>query len=77
MRNRQEQIHSKGFDVVAGNQRLTYEGPDGPIRYGSIKVGTKTLDDAVLNLGALPKVHRHYGNKHFILILSSEKFIQL
>ncbi len=45
MRNRQEEIRSKGFDMI--NSRRGYEGP---IDYGKIKVGTKTLDDAVLNL---------------------------
>ena len=47
MRNRQEEIRSKGFDMI--NSRRGYEGP---IDYGKIKVGTKTLDDAVLNLGS-------------------------
>ena len=41
--NRQELIHQKGFNLV-DNQSL---------EYGKIKVGAKTLDDAVLNLGAI------------------------
>lgn len=65
MRNRQEEIRSKGFNMT--NSRRSYEGPTGPIEYGKIKSGTKILDDAVLNLGAIPKVHKQYGNKFLVL----------
>ena len=61
MRNRQEEIRSKGFSIVRG--RESYEGP---VDYGKIKVNTKVLDDAVLDLGAIPRVHKRYGNKLFI-----------
>ena len=40
---RQEEIRLKGFDMM-GNHA---------VEYGKIKVNTKTLDDAVLNLGAI------------------------
>ena len=40
--SRQEQIHSKGFSLT-----------NRPVEYGKIKVGVKTLDDAVLTLGQL------------------------
>jgi hypothetical protein len=42
--NKQELIHSKGFKMGQ---------PENIIDYGKIKVGMKTLDDAVLNLGVL------------------------
>ena len=46
--------------------------------YGSIKVNnTKILDDAVLNLGSIPKVHKQYGNKHFILKAIGERNLPL
>ena len=72
MRNRQEEIRSKGFDIASSGRRVIYEGPEPAgqrmLDYGSIKVNnTKILDDAVLNLGSIPKVHKHYGDKHFIL----------
>ena len=35
--------------------------------YGKIKVGTKTLDDAVLNLGTLDKINKPYGNKFMVM----------
>lgn len=40
--SRQEQIHKKGFSLT-----------NRPVEYGKIKVGVKTLDDAVLTLGQL------------------------
>lgn len=72
MRNRQEEIRSKGFDMI--NSRRGYEGP---IDYGKIKVGTKTLDDAVLNLGSMPKIRHDFGNKAFILQAVSERNLPL
>ena len=72
MRNRQEEIRSKGFGMI--NSRRGYEGP---IDYGKIKVGTKTLDDAVLNLGSMPKIRHDFGNKAFILQAISERNLPL
>ena len=43
--NRQEEIHSKGFEMM--NHK--------PLEYGRIKDNTKTLDDAVLNLGSIKR----------------------
>ena len=43
-KERQEQIRKKGFSMNGSSQ------------YGSIKVGTKTLEDAVINLGAYQKL---------------------
>ena len=42
-------------------------GPEAITEYGRIKVGTKTLEDAVLNLGSLRKANLHYGDKNFVL----------
>ena len=55
--NRQEEIHSKGFSF--------YSNP--AVLYNKIKVGAKSLDDAILNLGALKKVDRNYCDKEKIL----------
>ena len=50
---RQEEIRLKGFDMM-GNHA---------VEYGKIKVNTKTLDDAVLNLGAIQGVTRGMVSK--------------
>lgn len=36
-------------------------------KYGKIKVGLKWLDDAILDLGSLPKIKRYKYNKPFVL----------
>jgi hypothetical protein len=62
LRDRQEEIRSKGFSIV--DRRQSYEGP---IDYGKMKIGTKTLDDAVLDLGAIKKASRNNISKAVVL----------
>ena len=50
---RQEEIRAKGFDM-------------GGTTYGKIKIGTKTLEDAVLNLGSIQKETKNTINKGVI-----------
>lgn len=47
--DRQEEIHSKGFDLT------------GETEYGRIKVGNKNLEDAILNLESLSKALPTHG----------------
>ena len=54
--SRQEEIRNKGFNMM--DNRVT--------EYGKIKINTKTLDDAVLNLGAIQGVTRGVINKAII-----------
>ena len=42
--SRQEQIRAKGFDMISSYR---------PSEFSNIKVGVKSLDDAILNLGSL------------------------
>ena len=53
---RQDVIRAKGFDIIRG-----------PTEYGTIKVGTKKLEDAVLNLGAVHKSTKGYINKAVVM----------
>ena len=62
MIDRQEQIRSKGFNIVD-----TRRGNEAPITYGKIKVGAKTLDDATLNLGMLRKINPRFADKRWVL----------
>ena len=54
---RSEEVHSKGFDLFGSTYSL--QDLDDPLAYRKTKVGPKSLDDAVLNLGSyasdLPK----------------------
>jgi hypothetical protein len=63
LEERQNKIHDKGFNMLDfGLQDLQNES-----EYNKIKVGVKSLDDAVVNLGTFRKVNRNYGDKVFIL----------
>ena len=56
-KNRQQEIHKKGFALSEKSI----------VQYGKIKVGTKTLEGATLNLGALRAANRNYGDKNVIM----------
>ena len=58
------QIHNKGFNM-SGAAGLNAEGR---LDYSKIKVGPKTLDDAVLTLGALPKSNKMYARKDQVVM---------
>ena len=62
MRDRQEEIRSKGFNII--DRRMPYEGPT---EYGRIKVGTKTLDDAILDIGSIKRASHNCINKEIVL----------
>ena len=68
MENRQELIHQKGFSM--GN-RILHGGvgdAESITNYNKIKVGVKTLEDAVYNLGDLVKNgNRNLANKGMIM----------
>ena len=58
--SRQEEIHEKGFDMYSRRIPET--------DFGRIKVGVKTIDDAIIHLGSLSKSKNHnLGNKAYII----------
>ena len=76
MRDRTKEIKAKGFSIVQGKldtdyqQRNTgYQGSstENLTDYSKIKVGTKTLEDAVYNLGTFKKSNPRLGDKAAIL----------
>ena len=72
MRNRIEEIHSKGFDIVAGTPDADFNKPTGfqgmpAIDFNKIKIGAQILDDAVLKLGYLQKINPRLADKGAIL----------
>lgn len=73
MRNRFDEIKAKGFNIVQGSVDTDYrEGYTGyqqipSIDFGKIKIGAKTLDDAVLNLGSFKRVNPRLADKATIL----------
>lgn len=63
--NRQDAIHTKGFNM----------GTTATTQYGKIKVGVRTLDDAVLDLGSLKSGNRSLANKGTVLRALADKNI--
>ena len=60
MDKRQEQIHEKGFRMSATN-------------YSKINVGSKVLQDAILNLASLKQLDKAYTNKAEIVKAIAQK----
>ena len=72
MRNRVEEIKSKGFNIVQGRQDINYQQPTGyvglpTVNFDKIKVGAKVLDDATFNLGDLKKINPRLADKKSVL----------
>jgi len=71
LRNRIEEIHSKGFNIVRDTtpqQSTIYQGTGLPTTdFNKIKVGVKTLDDAILKLGDFKATNPQLADKENIL----------
>ena len=71
MINRKEEIKKKGFSMISSN-----DTPDEyaaatnefiPIDFSKIKIGTQTLDDAIVKLGDLRKINPKLADKKNVL----------
>lgn len=68
MINRVEEIKKKGFAIrMADSTDEALPIKDGALDFSKIKVGTKILDDAVVNLGDLKKINPRLANKKTVL----------
>ena len=72
MRDRKEELHSKGFNIMQGSIDTDHhEGDTGyqPMNpnFNKIKVGAKTLEDAVINLGVYKKISPRLADKEAVL----------
>ena len=62
--NRVEEIKKKGFSMINETEKIdTFN----PIDFSKIKVGLKTLDNAVLSLGSFKKLNPKLANKDNVL----------
>ena len=68
MINRKEEIKKKGFRMSFTNDTINSETQNGfvPVDFSKIKVGAKTLEDAVLDLGDYQKVDKRLTQKEAI-----------
>lgn len=69
MINRVDRIKQKGFnmDRVNTTEDLSLSSPNPSVDFSKIKVGLKTLDDAVLDLGNYKKMNPRFGDKKEVL----------
>ena len=67
MINRKEEIKKKGFSMTDGiKEDLIYDASQNsfvPVDFSKIKVGTKTLEDAILNLGNYRRTDNRFVNR--------------
>lgn len=72
MRNRLDEIHAKGFNVSSGSrdinqEQIPHQSFPQNIDFNKIRVGAKTLDDAVMDLGVYKKVNPRCADKQTVL----------
>lgn len=73
MRDRMQEIKSKGFNIISGSRleeqskNTGYTPINAPIDYSKIKVGAKTLEDATLDIGSLRKINNNLADKYTVL----------
>ena len=72
MRNRVEEIKSKGFNIIQGRQDIEYLENAGVFgksntEFSKIRIGVKNLDDAILDLGDYKKINPRLANKQTVL----------
>ena len=67
MRNRIEEIKSKGFNIVQGSVETSYKEAIPNTEFSKIKIGAKYLDDAILELGDLKRANPQLADKANVL----------
>jgi hypothetical protein len=65
--NRIQEIKAKGFDMISNDTRDPYSDTYVPTDFSKIKVGVKSLEDAVLTLGDYKKVDPRLGDKKTVM----------
>lgn len=61
MINRKQAIKQKGFNMTPIDDRYS------PVDFSKLKVGSKTLVDAIYNIGAYKRVNPQLGDKEYVL----------
>lgn len=65
--NRIQEIKAKGFKMTPSDTRDPFSDEYKPVDFSKIKVGVKTLDDAVINLGTYKTIDPRLGDKKQVL----------
>lgn len=67
MLNRMQEIKRKGFNMSIGNDAIPDLSTYNSIDFAKIKVGLKTLEDAIVDIGDLKKIDPRYTDKETVL----------
>ena len=65
--NRKEEIKKKGFSIALASDTRATQSPFENVDFSKIKVGAKTLDDAIYTLGDLKRIDKTLADKKEIL----------
>ncbi len=70
MINRKEEIKKKGFSMISNEREMITDDASQnnftPVDFSKIKVGTKTLEDAILNLGNYRRADTRFVDRDLI-----------
>ena len=67
MINRKDVIKQKGFSMSLASDTKETVSPFEPVDFSKIRIGVKTLEDAVLNLGDYGRIDKRLSNKEWVL----------
>ena len=67
LKERQAAIKAKGFNMVEADDDMTNTNPFEEMDFSKMRVGLRTINDALVNLGSYKKINRSYGDKSFVL----------
>lgn len=67
MINRKDVIKQKGFSMSLASDTKETVSPFEPVDFSKIRIGVKTLEDAVLNLGDYGRIDKRFSNKEWVL----------
>ena len=62
-----KEIKKKGFEMRPSNDTKDVYETYNPVDFAKIKVGAKTLDDAIVDLGVYKKINPRLGDKKEVL----------
>ena len=65
--NRKEEIKKKGFSIALESDTRATQSPFENVDFSKIKVGAKTLDDAIYTLGDLKRIDKTLADKKEVL----------
>ena len=70
IKQRQADIKAKGFNLTQDGvaySRRENDWSEFSEDFAKLKVGIRTIDDAILDLGSFKRANRDYGDKDFVL----------